>query len=87
MRAGKPFSNYLFLSIVSTYFPSVAEPPLFWPAPEVRGPGVDSGCGQIGSAPAPCKKAAPAPYTNSFHFELLKSELLMKVFFGSHLPL
>ena len=33
------------------------------------------------------KKAAPAPCTNIFHFELLKSELLMKVFFGSHLPL
>ena len=32
------------------------------------------------------KKAAPAPYTNNFHFELLKSELLMQVFFGSHLP-
>ena len=35
---------------------SVAEQPLFWaaPAPEVRGPGADSGFGsdQIGSAPA-----------------------------------
>ena len=74
---------------------SVAEQPLFWaaPAPEVRGPGADSGFGsdQIGSAPAPGKKrriqAATAPYTNSFHFELLKSELLMQVFLRSHLPL
>ena len=32
------------------------------------------------------KKAARAPYTNIFHFELW-SELLMQVFFGSHLPL
>ena len=31
--------------------------------------------------------AAPAPYTNSFHFELLKSQFLMQVSFGSHLPL
>ena len=40
---------------------------------------------QIGSAPAPGKKrrlqAAPAPCTKIFHFELLKSELLMQVFF------
>ena len=27
-------------------------------------------------------QAAPAPYTNSFHFELLNSEFLMQVFFG-----
>ena len=72
---------------------SVAEPSLFWaaPVPEVQGPGADSGSDQIGSAPAPGKKrrlqAALAPYTKSFHFELLKSELLMQVFFGSHLPL
>ena len=32
-------------------------------------------------------QSAPAPYTNSFHFELLESELLMQVFFRSHLPL
>ena len=41
---------------------SVAEPPLFWaaPAPEVQGPGANSGSDQIGSAPAPGeKKAAP----------------------------
>ena len=43
--------------------------------------------------PAPTKlgrfrlQAAPAPYTNIFHFELLKGELLMQVFFVSHLPL
>ena len=72
---------------------SVAEPPLFWasPTPEVKGPGADFGSDQIGSAPAPGKKrglqAAPTPNTNSFHFELLKSEFLMQVFFGSHLPL
>ena len=30
---------------------SVADPPLFWATPEVRGPGADSGSGQIGSAP------------------------------------
>ena len=37
---------------------SVAEPPLFWaaPAPEVRGPGADSGSEQIVSAPALGKK-------------------------------
>ena len=29
---------------------SVAEPPLFWAAPEVRGPGADSGSDQIGAA-------------------------------------
>ena len=46
----------------------VAEPPLFWvaPAPEVRGPGADSGSDQTGSAPAPKKKASPALYTNTF---------------------
>ena len=37
---------------------SVAEPPLFWvaPAPEVRGPGADSGSDQLGLAPAPGRK-------------------------------
>ena len=43
------FSFYLSLPS------SVAEPPLFWaapsPAPEVQGPGADSGSDQIGSAP------------------------------------
>ena len=35
-------------------YESVADPPLFLaaPAPEVRGPGVDYGSDQIGSAPA-----------------------------------
>ena len=39
-------------------YESVADPPLFLaaPAPEVRGPGVDYGSDQIGSAPAPGKK-------------------------------
>ena len=32
------------------------------------------------------KKAAPAPYTKIFHFELLKSELLIQVYFGPYLP-
>ena len=32
------------------------------------------------------KKAAPAPYTNIFHFELLKSKLLIQVYFGPYLP-
>ena len=32
-------------------------------------------------------QAAPAPFLNIFHFELFKSELLMQVCFGSHLPL
>ena len=51
---------------------SVREPALFGAAPalEVRGPGADSGSDQSGSSPAPGKKAAPAPYTNIFHFEL-----------------
>ena len=68
---------------------SVAEPPLSLaaPAPEVLSPGAD----QIGSAPARGKKrrlqAAPAPNTNIFHFEFLKSVLIMQVFFGSYLPL
>ena len=41
-------------------YASVAEPPLFFaaPAPEVRGPGVDYGSDQIGSAPAPGKEMA-----------------------------
>ena len=71
---------------------SVAEPPLFWaaPAPEILGPGADSGSDLIGSAPVTGKKrrfqAAPAPYTYIFHFELLKRALLIQVFFGSHLP-
>ena len=60
-------------------------------APEVRGPGADSGSEQFGSAPSPGKKrrlqAAPAPCTNIFNFELLKSELVMQAFYGSHLPL
>ena len=71
---------------------SVAEPPLFWaaPAPGCQGPGADSGSDLLGSAPAPGKKrrlqAAPAPYTKIFHFELLKSELLIQVYFGPYLP-
>ena len=80
----------MFTNTQNVLFASVVEPPLFLaaPAPDVRGPGADSGSDQIGSAPAPGKKkAAPAPYTNIFHFEFLKSELLMQVFFGSHLPL
>ena len=32
-------------------------------------------------------QAAPAPYTNIFHFDFLIREFLMQVFFGSHLPL
>ena len=72
-------------------YSSVAEPPLFWAAPEVLGPGADSGFDQIWSAPAPGKKrrlqAAPASYSNIFHFEFLKIELLMQVFFGSQLQL
>ena len=68
---------------------SVAELSLFWAAPEVLGPRSDSGSDQIGSASAQGKKrrlhAATAPYTNIFHLELLKSELLLQVFFGSHL--
>ena len=69
---------YIFLFSV---FCSVAEPTFFLaaPAPEVGGPGADSGSDQIGSA--------PAPYTNIFPFEFLKGEILMQVFFGSHLPL
>ena len=77
-----------------------AEPPLFWaaPAPGRQGPGADSGSGSdlLGSAPAPApgKKRrlqaapapAPAPYTKIFHFELLKSELLIQVYFGPYLP-
>ena len=60
-------------------------------APEVRGPGADSGSEQFGSAPSPGKKrrlqAAPAPCTNIFDFELLKSELVpvMQVFFLNHI--
>ena len=42
------FVNWLSVSRET----SVAEPPLLW-APEVRGPGADSGSDQIGSAPAP----------------------------------
>ena len=62
---------------------SVAEPPLFWPAPALapapdgQGPGADSGSDLLGSAPAPGKirrlQAAPAPYTKICYFELLKS--------------
>ena len=72
---------------------SVAEPPHFWaaPAPEVRGPGANSGSDQIGSAPATGKKrrfqTAPAPCTKISHFELIRSELVMQVVFGPHLPL
>ena len=70
---------------------SVTEPPLFWAAPEVQGPGADSGSNQIGSALAPGKKrrlqAAPAPCTKIFYFELLINELVMQVVFRSHLPL
>ena len=32
------------------------------------------------------KKAAPAPYTKIFHFELLNSELLIQVYCGPYLP-
>ena len=73
---------------------SGAEPPLFWaapaPAPGGQGPGADSGSDLLGSALAPGKKrrlkAAPAPYTKIFNFELLKSELLIQVYFGPYLP-
>ena len=77
---------------------SVAEPSLFRvaPAPEVRGPGARGeptpaptklGCLRLWGKKRPLQAAAaPAPYANIFHFELLKSELLMQVFFGSHLP-
>ena len=67
---------------------SVAEPPLFWAAPEVprsrsrlqiRPNWVCSGSRQ--------KNAAPAPYTKICHFELLKNLLLTQAFIGSYLPL
>ena len=32
-------------------------------------------------------QATSAPCTNNFHLELIKSESVMQVFFGSHLPL
>ena len=49
--------------------------------PDVRGPGADSGSDQIGSAPAPGKKRRLRLHSlKIFHFELLKSELLMQVF-------
>ena len=50
----------------SVVYSSVAEPPHVWaaPAPEVRGPGADSGSDLIGSS--------PAPYAKMCHFELLK---------------
>ena len=64
---------------------SVAELPLFWAAPvrapDDKGPWAGSGSDRLGSAPAlePGKKrrfqAAPAPYTNIFHFEQCKSFL------------
>ena len=58
--------------------------PFFWmaPAPEVRGSGADSGSNQIGSAPGNKRRlhVAVAPYANIFHFEFLKSEILMQVF-------
>ena len=46
-----PHKAHINIIIISR----VAEPPLYWadPAPEVRGPGADSGSDQIGSAPAP----------------------------------
>ena len=83
-RAGQDWTGSTTVMDIKS---SVAERPLFWaaPAPEVRGPGADYGSDQIGSAPAQGKKrrlqAALAPYTNIFHFELLKSELLVQVFF------
>ena len=82
----KPSTVAIQYTVYRYSITSVAEPSLFRaaPAPEVRGPGADSGFDQIGSALAPGKKAVLAPYTNIFHFELLKSELLMHVFFGSH---
>ena len=47
---------------------SVAQPPLFGGALEVRGPRADAG--QTGSAPAPCKKkTALAPELKFYHFE------------------
>ena len=59
------------------FLASVAEPPLFWAAPDGQGPGADSGSDLLGSAPASGKKrrlqAAPAPYTKIFHFKLSKS--------------
>ena len=58
---------------------SVAEPPLFWAAPDGQGPGANSGSGSnlLGSAPALGKKrglqVALAPFTKNFHFKLSKS--------------
>ena len=59
--------------VQATTTTSVVEAPLFWAArakaPEVRGPGADSGSDQIGSAPGN-KKAAPtmALSTTIYHF-------------------
>ena len=64
---------------------SVAEPPLFWaaPAPDVRGPGGDSGSRQ--------KRVAPGGSSSSsgscsfyFSFQLWKIQLLLKIIFGSY---
>ena len=90
------------LKILNREVFSFAEPPLFWTAPATapgrQGPGADSGSGfdLLGSAtapaPAPGKKRrlqaapAPAPYSKIFHFELLKSKLLLQVYFGPYLP-
>ena len=75
--------SHLYLENVrqgfSTQDTSVAEPPPSWaaPAPEGQDPGADSGSDLLGWARAPGKKrrlqAAPAPYTNIFHFKLSKS--------------
>ena len=69
----------------------VAGPPLFWAAPEVRGPGADFGSGQMRSALASGLKgrlkAVPAPDTENGHFDLCKIKSIIQIFFGSYVYL
>ena len=81
--------SHCLLDIHMPYGRSVAEPPHFWAAlaPGRQGPGADSGSDLLGSAPAPGKKRRLRLHTlKFFHFELLKSELLIQVYFGPYLP-
>ena len=68
---------------------SVAEPPLFGRLRKSEVPEPTPALAPTKLGRLQPKKAAPAlaPYTNFFHFELLKSELIMQVFFESHLLL
>ena len=70
------FSSHVIVDyLLSSHVISVVELPLFWaaPAPEVRGPGADSGSDRIGSAPAPAQGKNRRLLLHALKFLILSS--------------